>query len=377
MKVAIVLDSLVRGGAERQALYALGEMTRQGRDVELLYYNEAKYAYPPDFGGGGRVTRIEKRGQYLRFLGRLIKKFRQERYDVVHGFVPGSSIYAVLAAWIARVPVIFGGVRAEYDMGGLVRLSHRVVDQLATGWIVNSQATVRSMLPAIGATPDRIHVVYNGIDPAVFRSNLSAAEAKRKLGIAEYSPVITVLARLEPQKNIALFLRAAVATHAVRSQTRFLIAGDGSLRGELQRQCHELGLDGIMQFLGNRPDVADVLRATDLLALTSTYEGLSNTLLEAMSVGLPVVSTAYLGIDELIRDGEQGFVVPLNDCDALVRRFVQLLDDPSLRSSMGQAGNDTVLRRFTIAGMAARLYEVYGEAFARVANRRSMEPKVA
>lgn len=377
MKVAIVLDSLVRGGAERQALYALGELTRQGRDVELLYYNVAEYAYPPDFGGGGKVTHVEKRGQYLRFLARLCSKFRRERYDVVHGFMPGSSIYSGLAGWFARVPVVFGGIRAEYDMSGLARMGHRVVNRLATGWIVNSEATVRSMLPAIGATPERIHVVYNGIDPDAFKSGLSRAEAKHKLELDETVLVITVLARLEAQKNIPLFLEAAERVHRARPTVRFLIAGEGSLRGELEERNHGLGLNGIVRFLGNRPDVADILRATDVLALTSTYEGLSNTILEAMSVGLPVVSTAYRGIDELMIDGREGLIVPLGDCEKLVQRFIQLVDDEGLRSKMGAAGKETVANRFTISSMARRLYQVYEEAYARVSGEWPAEMKVA
>ena len=120
-----------------------------------------------------------------------------------------------------------------------------------------------------------------------------------------------------------------------------------------------------MQFVGNRPDVADLLRATDVLALTSTYEGLSNTILEAMSAGLPVVSTAYAGVEELVTDGQEGFVVAMGDCDALVRKFVQLLDDEAMRMTMGERGKQMVAKRFTIPAMATRLFQVYEEAYAR------------
>lgn len=373
MKVLIVLDSLNRAGAERQALCAVGELTRQGRHVELIYYNKAKQEYDVAMAAPAVVKRVAKNGKRLRFLWKLTRFLKQGRYDVVHAFMSGTSIYVGLAAWMAGVPVVFAGMRAEYDGRGIVRLAHRLVNRLATGWIVNSQATVRSMLPGVGAAADRVFVVYNGIDPTAFLSKLTVPEARAKFGIDAASPVVSVIARLETQKNIPLFLQAAQRIVAQRPQARFLIAGDGSLRKELEADTDMKRLSGVVQFVGNRPDIPDLLMATDVLALTSTYEGLSNTILEAMSVGLSVVSTAYAGIEELVVDGQEGFVVPLNDCETLVRKLLQLLDDPDLRARMGACGRRTVQQRFTIPAMSDRLYSVYLQAFEKSAPHASRE----
>ncbi len=365
MKICIVLDSLIRAGAERQAVLAIGELCRQGYDADLVYYNQAIDPYEINAGGKTRILYLPKRRTYLRFLWKLTRFLRRGRYDVVHAFLGGTTLYVSVAGRLARVPVVFGGIRAEYDVKGLIRVLHRICNRLLTGWIVNSNATVRSMLPGVGATPDRVHVVYNGIDPTAFASQLSAAEAKQKLGIPAGISVVLIVARLTAQKNIHLFLEMAADVTASRPSARFVIAGDGELRSELEAYSRELRLSDRVLFLGNRADIPDILRAADVLTLTSHYEGMANTLLEAMAVGLPFVSTAYAGVEELVTHDREGLIVPLRDRAAMTGAVLRVLDDPDLAQRMGEAGRETVTKRFTIKAMGARMYSVYRDAFDR------------
>ena len=365
MRIAIVQDSLIRSGAERQAMYTVRELTKLGCEVELIYYNKAVYAYDAaKIVGEDHLTCVPKRGTYFRFLWRLRRYFRQRRFDVVHGFMSGPAFYTGLAGWLAGVPVVLGGMRVEYDVTGLYRFLHRLVNRVADGWIVNSQATARSMVPGVGADPQRVFVVYNGLDPATVETTMPTAEAKKRLGLSEAAQTVSIIGRLDPQKNHGLFIAAAERIAARRPDARFLIVGEGKLRAEIESRIRGSGLTDRVLMLGNRSDMPEILAATDVCVLTSHYEGLANVLLEAMCVGIPVVCTAYNGADELVTDGKEGFLAPLNDADGVAERILRLLGDPELRRRMGEAGRESVRGRFSLEAMGRNMLSVYERCLA-------------
>lgn len=360
MKIAVIQDSLIRGGAERQAMYAVRELARLGCEVELIYYNQAPYAYDPfTILAPENLTFIPKQRTYARFLRRLRKYFRGKNFDVVHGFMGGPTIYGCMAGWSCGVPVVLGGIRAEYDVFGLQRLAHRFVNRIATGWIVNSQATARSMVGGVGAKLDRVFVVYNGIDPMSLKTTVTSAEAKGRLGLPSEALTVSIIGRLHPQKNHALFLEAAAKVGMQHPNAHFLIVGEGELRTQLLAHARTLSIADRIHFLGNRNDMPEIFAATDVCVLTSRYEGLANVLLESMFVGIPVVCTAYNGADELITDEQEGFIAPLGDASAVANRINRLLDDPALRQKMGQTGQASVSRRFTLEAMGRNMLSVY------------------
>jgi glycosyltransferase involved in cell wall biosynthesis len=367
MKIAIVHDSLIRGGAERQALYAVRELNKLGCDAELIYYNKAPWPYDALGQFGVSPTLVSKSGKRLRYPWKLAKHFRQRRFDVVHGFMAIPSVYATIAAALAGVSTIFAGQRVEYDARGVCKWIDRAVDRRVAGWIVNSMASARALEKALNLSPGRTHVVYNGIDPSSLVPKRTRDDVRSQLGIDRGAGVVAIVARLEPQKNHELFLYAAAICRAARPSCRFLIVGDGPRRAELEALSRSLGLENDAGFLGNRSDIPDILAATDISVLSSHYEGLSNVMLEAMGSGIPIVSTDYAGVDEVLTDGVDGFVVPLNDAEGLARRMVQLLDDADLRRRLGQAGRESVCRRFTLDAMGRRLLRVYESACGNVA----------
>lgn len=359
MRVAIVVDGLLRGGAERQALYTARGLARHGCDVELVHYYRTDDDYDVGLAGDARVTYLPKGGQYLRFLARLARHLRAGRFDVVHSFKGSTCLYGGLAARAAGVPAIFGGYRQEYDDRGAMKLGHRVLSRVQSGWIANSRAVVDSLVREIGADPARCFVVDNAIDPELLRSRLGPGEARRRLGLATGAPVVSMVARFRPQKNHRVLVEAASRVLAERPETRFLLIGDGPEREAVQAEVERRGLADAVLLLGDRRDVPDLLAATDVSVLTSDYEGVSNALMESMCIGLAVVSTRYPGADELVTSGEDGLLAPSGDAEAVARSLLDLLGDPARREALGAAARRSIEARYGLDAMTRALLAVY------------------
>jgi glycosyltransferase involved in cell wall biosynthesis len=283
---------------------------------------------------------------------------RDGRFDIAHCFGTGPTITGSLAAALAGVTPI-GAARSPYTRQGVVRCIHRVADRYIAAWIVNSRGIAESLTEVLGIKPEKCVVVYNRIDTELFSSSLAPAEAKRRIGVDPEHQVVSIVARLRPEKNHGLFLRAASLLLAHRPATRFAIVGDGECRSALEELAASMGIADRVLFLGSRTDVADLLAGTDMSVLTSDYEGLPNALIESMCMGVPIVATNYAGVEEVVTDGRGGFVVPRGDAAALGERVGRLLDQAALRHAMGRCGRQSVTERFSLRVMCDRLLRAY------------------
>jgi glycosyltransferase involved in cell wall biosynthesis len=368
MKIALIIDYLKTGGAERQALTTAVELNRVGHCVEIITYrDDAEFK---EFIAGNSISIVPIKANGFTRIDRiwaLARHLRRGQFDVVYAFKGTATIFAALAAQIAGIKPVFGGYRAEYVQGTLFKIIHRCIDRLLCGWIVNSQTIADSMSAAVGIDGDRFFIVYNSINPVTFASGLSHQDAKTGIGISAGDHVVTQVARLSPEKNHALFLDMAALLLQQRSDVQFLIVGDGPQRGTLESRAHALGISGRVRFLGTRSDIPDILRATDVSVLTSDREGFPNALIESMCMGIPVVTTDYPAASELIRDGQQGFIVPRNNPAALAEKVQVLLNDRALSARMGDAGRTMAKERFSPAAMATSMVSAYQAGMKKLA----------
>jgi L-malate glycosyltransferase len=159
-----------------------------------------------------------------------------------------------------------------------------------------------------------------------------------------------------------MLLHAFASAAASRPDVDLLLAGDGPLRSDLERMAGELGISARVRFLGVRDDVAALLQAADVFALTSVSEAASITLLEAMGSGLPVVVTNVGGNPEIVTDGEHGYLVQRGDAAAAAQRLGELLDDEGRARAMGEAGRNRVRREFQLDRTVAEYYRRYAAA---------------
>lgn len=210
-----------------------------------------------------------------------------------------------------------------------------------------------------GFPPDKIHVVYNGID----REKFAQTAGDRKLllpGLTANHKLIVMVANMHiGVKGHSDLIEAARTIHEACPEARILLAGDGEMRPFFQDQVKAAGLEEMFMFLGHRTDIPGLLACCDIGVLASRSEGLPNAVLEYMAAGLPVVATTVGGLPEIIEDETSGLLVPPEDPAALCTAIVRLLMDEQLRKRLGTAGRERVVAQFNFANVMANLRQLY------------------
>jgi glycosyltransferase involved in cell wall biosynthesis len=203
-------------------------------------------------------------------------------------------------------------------------------------------------------------VIRSGVKLSDFPARVDADALKMSAGIGRHKPVVVSIGNLKPQKNAADFVAAAAKVCARVPEARFVFIGDGPQRRALEARAFALGLGDKLSFLGWRRDGAQWLAASDVFALTSLWEGLPRALVEALRTGLPAVCYATDGVTDVLREGENGFLVKAGDIDAFADRVARLLEDKALRLRLAAAAAATIGPEFDIDEMVReqeRLYE--------------------
>jgi len=246
------------------------------------------------------------------------------------------------------------------------RRLHRRMDAL----LGNSRAVVQDLLDE-GAPPDRVRLIYNGIDVGRFAVGEARLERRRtlraELDLPDDRVVLTCVANLFPYKGHADLLEAlALLGAGFAARTTLLLVGrDAGARAALAAQAARLGLSASVRFLGERGDVPDLLAASDIGVLASHEEGFSNAVLEGMAAGLPMVVSDVGGNAEAVIDGECGQVVPARAPAALGKALALLIDDAGRRQAMGEVARRRVAASFSLDACVAAYEALYEELWER------------
>jgi glycosyltransferase involved in cell wall biosynthesis len=210
------------------------------------------------------------------------------------------------------------------------------------------------------ALPERMRVIWNGIDPGEAPSPESRAAARAALRATGDEYLVATVARLDPVKDLGTLIRAVAATRRQGQRLLLAIIGDGQERAALESMTAAEGVADAVRFLGHRDDARALLAGADVYANSSTSEGISLTLLEAMAAELPVVATGVGGSPEVVVNGETGRTVPARDASAMAGALLDLDTNRSTALRMGREGRRRVLRHFTIDRMVQDYASIYG-----------------
>ena len=274
----------------------------------------------------------------LSMVGWLASIMEEERIDVVHAHQYTPMFYAVPAAfWAGRKKVVYTEHGRLYP--DIRRWKRRLINPLLSLGINHiisiSEGTKRAMVEVDNFSAQKINVVHNGMNLATADPSFDPVAKRRALGLNETARVIGTAARLEEIKNLPMLLRGFQFLLEKHGDTYLLIAGRGSQESALKEYVRELGIEKRVIFLGLRDDLVEIYPLFEVFLLTSFSEGISITLLEAMSHGIPAVVSNVGGNPEVVVEGETGFLVDLNDDTGLAARVMEVLDDRVLAEKLG------------------------------------------
>ena len=293
---------------------------------------------------------------------RLVRFIREQGIALLHTHGHKSDVYGLLAARIAGVPIV-ATAHGYHEALRRIRL-YKIVDLRAlraVARVIAVSNALRREIIATGVPASRVVTIHNAIDAEAFRSRepVDRDSLARSLGLSERDRIVSVVARLIPEKGHIHFLRAAKRIADRMPDVRFLIVGEGRLRTDLEAATKEAGLSDTVRFLGHRHDVAALMELSEAIILPSIREYYPNVLLEAAAAARPTVGTTVGGVPDIIVDGETGLLVPSGDSEALADAMERVLRDREWASEMGLRARELVGERFSVARMAEDTAGIY------------------
>jgi glycosyltransferase involved in cell wall biosynthesis len=304
---------------------------------------------------------LDSRGAFnLPYLFGLLRLARRHQARLIHSHLLGTCVYSAIVGQLLRIPVIavFHGATDLQGSGRLASIKRHLLERQNVRLVAVSQG-VRADLERWGLPPDRIRVIYNGVDCERFCPG-NASDLRGELGLAPGTLLVGAVGNIRPPKAYDLLLRAAKLVLAGHD-AHFVVIGEGSPEafGPLLALRAKLGLEAHLTFLGYRPTSPLLLRSFDVFLSSSRSEGLPLSFLEAMAVGLPVVATPTSGAREVLESGRAGLIASSTSAEALAHSLSAVLENRELRAQLGAAGRAMVLERFSAQAMIAAYDQLY------------------
>ena len=367
MKALFICQNLSVGGAEELILGASGALPGVGVDTGVVALTR-RGPIADEIAAAGVPVRLVAGEPGPRdpaaFL-RLVRLLQREQPDVVHTFLIVAGIYGRLAAFAAGVPLVLAAEQNVYARKprrhalmerALAARTHRVV--------ACCEVVGRHYQQQVGVPRSKIAVIYNAVRFGRRPQPTDRETARFALKLPPDAVVLGTLGRLTEQKGQRLLLEAVAGLARDLPDLVLFLVGSGPLRDDLETEAGRLGIADRVRFLGLRRDRPTLYAAMDVFVLPSRWEGLSLALVEAMGAGRAVVATDVGGNPEVVRDGQNGLLVPPNDVGALADAIGRLARDRDLRGVLGDAAAVDARARYSIDRHVAQLSALYRRGLA-------------
>jgi glycosyltransferase involved in cell wall biosynthesis len=373
IKICHIITKLELGGAQQNTLYTVGHLNTADFETVLIS------------GTGGILDDETKalNNTKVYFLKSLVREISlindllafinitfiliKEKPEIVHTHSSKAGIIGRFAAFLARVPVIihtFHGFGFNDFQSWPVKKIYILVE-IAAAWVSDklvavSQQNIQKGLASNIGVKEKYVLIRSGIDTKFYKNIVvDKGKKKKELGVKENETIITTIGPFKPQKNLMDLLRTANLVTIKKDNCIFLIIGDGEERGELERYILNHNLSDRIKLLGWRRDVAELLHITDIFVMTSLWEGLPRSCLEAMCCGLPIVANSIDGVKEVVVNDVNGYLVEPYNTDKMASCILKILEDKALAQKMGKSSLKLIDEQYDINFMVKQQEELY------------------
>ncbi|MFQ5641938.1 MAG: glycosyltransferase family 4 protein [bacterium] len=376
-RVLHVITRFVKGGADENTFHTIKGLEAGNFAVDLATGEESDFSLLEELNLDYVVVKGLKRNisplNDIKAFWRLYKMMRIREYQIVHTHTAKAGFLGRTAAKLAKTPVIIHtlhGITFHDFLNPLLKQFYLWVEKVA-GLFTDRFVTVgddikETYIEKRISKPENYVTIRSGMSlhrfiEAGHYSAPTKQNVKADFGITNGEILIGTACRLEPRKGLDYLLRAAKELTRKYSNIRFLIAGDGFKKDELLLEVEKLNLADSVRFLGFRDDIHNFLSVLDIFTLTSLWEGLPRVLVQAAAVGKPIVTFDIEGATEIVKNGVNGFVVPVKNVSELVDKISYLIENPEQANYMGESGKDIVGDAWDAEIMKAKISKLYDE----------------
>lgn len=335
MKLTFVTATLTSGGSERVMSIVANKMQERGYEVEIICLNDQIVFYP--INDGIKITHVEVEAGTKSLPKKLwwFRKYIQKTQpDVVIAFMVSVYTVTLLALMGVDIPVI-SSVRNDPAYSNLrKKITRKILLPRSAHVVVQTQHIKQFFSKNI---QKKTTVIYNPVNERVFETSYDNDDDNPGLKIKDerFNRIISV-GRLYPQKDQKTMIEAFAKVSEKHPNWKLVIFGEGPERRALESLVERLKVKDKVSLPGKSENIIDELKKSKIFCLSSIYEGMSNALVEAICVGLPIVTTKVSGTEELIKDGENGFIVDIGDKDTMAMAMAKLIEDENLRQQFAE-----------------------------------------
>lgn len=369
IKVLHIITKLELGGAQQNTIFTVNNLNKDKFDAFLA------------FGGGGILTeetkqRLSEKAILVPFLVReinpyydllaliqLYKIIKKIKPQIVHTHSSKAGILGRTASFIAGVPIIIHSIHGfgfnKYQnkfLYFLLKGAEKIVSKFTTHFIAVSQANIEQGIKEKLFNLDKVSLIRSGIDLNYFKL-INESTIRSEFNIENSSSIITMIACFKHQKAPLDFIYIAEKIIQFKKNIKFFLVGDGELRKEIENEIRKRNLENYVILTGWRRDVGNIICGSDIIVLTSLWEGLPRTIIEAMVLNKPIVATNVDGINDVIKDGENGFLITPHNINEFANKILALLKDKELYNKFANASKN--IDEFDINLMVRKQEELY------------------
>lgn len=366
IKVLLFCSSLNIGGTERNVVNIAKQIDKTKFDAEVFcFYGSGPLENELNASGVhyafGEFYRIFDKSAYLR----TFKAFRKNNFNILHCFGYPTIYFGILLGRLTGIKNIIVAVQAlDTWKSKIYILLDKILSPFVDLYISDSEGARKFAIDQLNIIPEKIITLYDGVDLSSLKPTRDPNQVKKELGIYNNSPVVSVVARLQDEhKGQSYFIRAVPIILKEFSDATFLIVGDGIDRKHLESLAKETGVSNKIIFAGFRTDLANIFSITDILVIPSVqWESITKTMLEAMSMELPIIATNVGDLCEVFKNRETGILINPRNSIEIANAVTYLLKNPEIARQFGQNGANEIHKLgLTLEKSVKSLEDIYSQ----------------